>query len=95
MHEGQGGVLALAISRTRLQYGVISGLAQDVGCCFGQELRKAILDGIPEANVVASDLTSEYWCVFFPCSRHLNNAVLLFCCQRISELCAAQGSEAA
>ena len=35
--------------------------AQDVGCCFGQELRKAILDGYPEANVVASDLTSEYW----------------------------------
>ena len=37
--------------------------AQDVGCCFGQELRKAILDGYAEANMVASDLTSEYWCV--------------------------------
>lgn len=35
--------------------------AQDVGCCFGQELRKAILDGYPEADMVASDLTSEYW----------------------------------
>lgn len=38
-------------------------LAQDVGCCFGQELRKAILDGYPEADTVASDLTSDYWCV--------------------------------
>ena len=37
--------------------------AQDVGCCFGQELRKAILDGYPEDDMVASDLTSEYWCV--------------------------------
>lgn len=44
--------------------------AQDVGCCFGQELRKAILDGYPEANVVASDLTSDYWCMMCPCSLH-------------------------
>ena len=39
-------------------------LTQDMGCCFGQELRKAILDGYPEADTVASDLTSDYWCAF-------------------------------
>ena len=43
---------------------------QDVGCCFGQELRKAILDGYPEADMVASDLTSDYWYVMCPCSLH-------------------------
>ena len=42
--------------------------AQDVGCCFGQELRKAILDGYPETDMVASDLTSDYWCVVCPCA---------------------------
>ncbi|KAK9837326.1 hypothetical protein WJX81_006410 [Elliptochloris bilobata] len=36
-------------------------LFMDVGCCFGQELRKLILDGYPEACVVASDLTPDYW----------------------------------
>ena len=35
---------------------------QDVGCCFGQESRKLIMDGFPEANVVVSDITPDYWC---------------------------------
>lgn len=35
---------------------------QDVGCCFGQESRKLIADGFPEANVIASDIISDYWC---------------------------------
>ncbi|KAI9059638.1 hypothetical protein FKP32DRAFT_1596194 [Trametes sanguinea] len=33
----------------------------DIGCCFGNDIRKAVLDGYPVENVVASDLHSEYW----------------------------------
>lgn len=34
---------------------------QDVGCCFGQESRKLILDGFPRANIIASDIIPGYW----------------------------------
>ncbi len=40
--------------------------SQDVGCCFGQESRKLIRDGFPEANIVASDIIADYWCAL-PC----------------------------
>ncbi|KAI0066450.1 hypothetical protein BV25DRAFT_1380752 [Artomyces pyxidatus] len=33
----------------------------DIGCCFGNDLRKAIADGYPAQNVVASDLHKEFW----------------------------------
>ncbi|KAI0066449.1 hypothetical protein BV25DRAFT_1796896 [Artomyces pyxidatus] len=33
----------------------------DIGCCFGNDLRKAIADGYPAKNVVASDLHGEFW----------------------------------
>ena len=64
--------------------------AQDVGCCFGQELRKAILDGYPEANMVASDLSSEYWWVVVPL--HLSTAESH---DSFSKMCATQRLEAA
>ena len=33
----------------------------DLGCCFGQDVRKLIFDGAPAANLVASDLRSSFW----------------------------------
>ncbi|KAJ3799752.1 hypothetical protein GGU11DRAFT_678756 [Lentinula aff. detonsa] len=33
----------------------------DLGCCFGNDLRKAIEDGFPARNVVASDLRADFW----------------------------------
>ncbi|KAI0771026.1 hypothetical protein BD413DRAFT_613545 [Trametes elegans] len=33
----------------------------DIGCCFGNDVRKAVEDGFPLKQVVASDLYPEYW----------------------------------
>ncbi|EPQ55307.1 hypothetical protein GLOTRDRAFT_116242 [Gloeophyllum trabeum ATCC 11539] len=33
----------------------------DIGCCFGNDARKAIDDGYPLRNVIASDLRPEFW----------------------------------
>ncbi|KXN85578.1 hypothetical protein AN958_11145 [Leucoagaricus sp. SymC.cos] len=33
----------------------------DIGCCFGNDLRKAVVDGWPVENTIASDLRSEFW----------------------------------
>ncbi|KAI0066447.1 hypothetical protein BV25DRAFT_1820395 [Artomyces pyxidatus] len=33
----------------------------DIGCCFGNDVRKVIADGYPVQNVVASDLHPEFW----------------------------------
>ncbi|KAJ3932801.1 MAG: hypothetical protein NXY57DRAFT_1001464 [Lentinula lateritia] len=33
----------------------------DLGCCFGNDLRKAIEDGFPAQNVIASDLRPDFW----------------------------------
>ncbi|KAH9846620.1 hypothetical protein C2E23DRAFT_890709 [Lenzites betulinus] len=33
----------------------------DIGCCFGNDLRKAVSDGYPIENCIASDLHPEYW----------------------------------
>ncbi|KAI0322175.1 hypothetical protein OF83DRAFT_1167835 [Amylostereum chailletii] len=33
----------------------------DLGCCFGNDPRKAIADGYPAQNVVASDLYQAFW----------------------------------
>ncbi|KAH9044354.1 hypothetical protein EDB85DRAFT_1908860 [Lactarius pseudohatsudake] len=33
----------------------------DIGCCFGTDVRKAIADGFPLRNVVASDLHQGFW----------------------------------
>lgn len=32
----------------------------EVGCCFGQELRKLIIDGVPQENLYASDLDLSF-----------------------------------
>ncbi|KAH9922698.1 uncharacterized protein B0H18DRAFT_1016496 [Fomitopsis serialis] len=33
----------------------------DIGCCFGNDVRKAIADGYPRENCIASDLESDFW----------------------------------
>ncbi|KAH7928246.1 hypothetical protein BV22DRAFT_1005227 [Leucogyrophana mollusca] len=33
----------------------------DIGCCFGNDVRKAVADGFPVKNVLASDLVPELW----------------------------------
>ncbi|KAI9067915.1 hypothetical protein FKP32DRAFT_207472 [Trametes sanguinea] len=33
----------------------------DIGCCFGNDIRKAVYDGYPVENIVASDLHPEFW----------------------------------
>ncbi|KIK62579.1 hypothetical protein GYMLUDRAFT_72780 [Collybiopsis luxurians FD-317 M1] len=38
-----------------------NALFLDLGCCFGNDLRKAIEDRYPVQNVIASDLRAEFW----------------------------------
>ncbi|KZT74620.1 hypothetical protein DAEQUDRAFT_720820 [Daedalea quercina L-15889] len=33
----------------------------DIGCCFGNDVRKAIADGYPMKNCIASDLERDFW----------------------------------
>ncbi|KAF5312002.1 hypothetical protein D9619_002493 [Psilocybe cf. subviscida] len=33
----------------------------DIGCCFGNDIRKVIIDGYPRERVVGSDLRREFW----------------------------------
>ncbi|PFH52913.1 hypothetical protein AMATHDRAFT_1651 [Amanita thiersii Skay4041] len=33
----------------------------DIGCCFGNDIRKIVADGWPIQNVIASDLRTEFW----------------------------------
>ncbi|TFK93026.1 hypothetical protein K466DRAFT_594724 [Polyporus arcularius HHB13444] len=33
----------------------------DIGCCFGNDVRKAVADSFPVQNVVATDIHPEFW----------------------------------
>ncbi|OJT14325.1 hypothetical protein TRAPUB_9116 [Trametes pubescens] len=33
----------------------------DIGCCFGNDIRKAVYDGYPIENIIGSDLRGEFW----------------------------------
>ncbi|KAF9565193.1 hypothetical protein CPC08DRAFT_759665 [Agrocybe pediades] len=33
----------------------------DIGCCFGNDIRKAAMDGWPTQNLLACDLRREFW----------------------------------
>ncbi|KAF5327164.1 hypothetical protein D9619_004547 [Psilocybe cf. subviscida] len=33
----------------------------DIGCCFGTDVRKVVLDGWPAQFVIASDIRQEFW----------------------------------
>ncbi|KAF9446312.1 hypothetical protein P691DRAFT_804387 [Macrolepiota fuliginosa MF-IS2] len=47
---------ALQLSQTRP-----GAILLDIGCCFGNDLRKAVVDGWPVENAVASDLQAAFW----------------------------------
>ncbi|KAJ7022609.1 hypothetical protein C8F04DRAFT_1213538 [Mycena alexandri] len=36
-------------------------LLLDVGCCFGNDLRRIVHDGFPAKNAIASDLRRDFW----------------------------------
>jgi len=33
----------------------------DIGCCFGNDVRKAVADGFPVQNAIASDIEPAFW----------------------------------
>ncbi|KAK0453985.1 uncharacterized protein EV420DRAFT_1645206 [Desarmillaria tabescens] len=37
------------------------GIYADIGCCLGADPRKAVMDGYPIDQIVASDLRPEFW----------------------------------
>ncbi|KAF9466489.1 hypothetical protein BDZ94DRAFT_170819 [Collybia nuda] len=37
------------------------GILLDIGCCFGNDIRKAVADGWPVNGVIASDLHKGFW----------------------------------
>ncbi|RDB23458.1 Methyltransferase ausD [Hypsizygus marmoreus] len=47
---------ALKLSRERED-----AILLDIGCCFGNDARKAVVDGWPVRNVIASDLRKGFW----------------------------------
>ncbi|KAJ6495320.1 hypothetical protein C8R45DRAFT_1133756 [Mycena sanguinolenta] len=40
---------------------VPGALLLDIGCCFGNDLRKIASDGFPAKNMIASDLRQDFW----------------------------------
>ncbi|KAF8075123.1 hypothetical protein FPV67DRAFT_616075 [Lyophyllum atratum] len=38
-----------------------NALFLDIGCCFGNDIRKIVADGWPVENAIASDLHPEFW----------------------------------
>ncbi|KZT67007.1 hypothetical protein DAEQUDRAFT_813157 [Daedalea quercina L-15889] len=38
-----------------------SALFIDVGCCFGNDIRKAVADGFPAKNCIGTDLEGAFW----------------------------------
>ncbi|KAJ7637600.1 hypothetical protein DFH06DRAFT_1002399 [Mycena polygramma] len=40
---------------------VPGALLLDIGCCFGNDLRKIASDGFPVQNIIASDLRQDFW----------------------------------
>jgi len=38
-----------------------NALLLDIGCCFGADTRKAVADGWPAQNIIASDLQKDFW----------------------------------
>ncbi|KZT55736.1 hypothetical protein CALCODRAFT_412354, partial [Calocera cornea HHB12733] len=48
----------MAIKRAKEREGA---LLLDIGCCFGADVRSAVLEGFPPKQIVASDLHAEFW----------------------------------
>ncbi|EPT00914.1 hypothetical protein FOMPIDRAFT_86237 [Fomitopsis schrenkii] len=64
---GRFGFTTLRISRHPIYDDLLrlgkerSGILLDVGCCFGNDARKAVADGYPVNKVIASDLEPAFW----------------------------------
>lgn len=46
---------------TQLRINYPDAILLDAGCCFGNDLRKAVLDGWPVGNVIGTDLEPIFW----------------------------------
>ncbi|KAJ7467478.1 hypothetical protein FB451DRAFT_1352474 [Mycena latifolia] len=63
------GFTRLKINKNRAAYEYVldigrnipGALLLDIGCCFGNDLRKIASDGFPAQNMIASDLREDYW----------------------------------
>ncbi|KAH7910777.1 hypothetical protein BJ138DRAFT_1064440 [Hygrophoropsis aurantiaca] len=62
------GFTRLKISKLPAYQGVLTlgrerkdAILLDIGCCFGNDARKAVVDGFPVRNVLTSDLRRELW----------------------------------
>ncbi|KAH7910790.1 hypothetical protein BJ138DRAFT_1152166 [Hygrophoropsis aurantiaca] len=62
------GFTSLKISKSPAYQGVLTlgrerkdAILLDIGCCFGNDARKAVADGFPVRNVLASDVRRELW----------------------------------
>ncbi|KAF7330378.1 hypothetical protein MVEN_02476200 [Mycena venus] len=63
------GFIKIKINKFRAAYQHVLHLGQnvpgalllDIGCCFGNDLRKIASDGFPAHNMVASDLRQDFW----------------------------------
>ena len=54
MFEGYGRLLELCKEKKAVK-------VADIGCCFGQDIRRLILDGIPPSMIWAIDVVDGYW----------------------------------
>ncbi|KAH9950514.1 hypothetical protein B0H21DRAFT_776748 [Amylocystis lapponica] len=39
----------------------VDAIFLDIGCCFGNDARKAVADGFPAENTITSDIEPEFW----------------------------------
>lgn len=58
--------LNLSIERTDVYSEILQRLKDggkmlDLGCCFGQEIRKLVADGAPSENLFGADLEGSFW----------------------------------
>ncbi|KAJ3021608.1 hypothetical protein HKX48_008177 [Thoreauomyces humboldtii] len=57
------------------------GQVLELGCCYGTDVRKLIMDGVPAERIVASDLHSGYWdlgCKLFDDAERIKNVRTVF-----------------
>ncbi|KAJ7158914.1 hypothetical protein C8R46DRAFT_809982, partial [Mycena filopes] len=63
------GFLRMKINKNRAAYEHVLALGRnlpdalllDIGCCFGNDLRRIVRDGFPARRVIASDLRQDFW----------------------------------
>lgn len=63
---GRFSFLSLSIEQTDVYSEILQRLKSgakmlDLGCCFGQEIRKLVADGAPSENIYGADLERSFW----------------------------------